>query len=158
MARKVATIKITAEGRDKGKQFEITEMSAASSEDWAMRAISVAGRSGIDIPAALLNGGMAGFAVLGMQAFMQAPHEQKKPLLDEMLTCVKYQPEDVRMAARALVESDIEEVSTLLKLREEVMQLHLGFFKPAVQLIRTVIDKMMAGSSITPTSPEPSEP
>jgi hypothetical protein len=45
-----------------------------------------------------------------------------------MLACVQIIPDASRpMVRRALVEDDIEEVTTLLRLREEVLSLHTGF-------------------------------
>ena len=39
MARKTATYIVESEGRDKGKQFLLTEMAVAKAEDWAIRAM-----------------------------------------------------------------------------------------------------------------------
>ena len=51
MARKEASF--TAEsGRDKGKQFLITEMSASQAENWAIKVILAIGNAGIEIPEA----------------------------------------------------------------------------------------------------------
>ena len=46
-----------------------------------------------------------------------------------MMLCVKYVPIGLKglELARNLVETDVEEITTLLLLREEVIDLHVGF-------------------------------
>jgi hypothetical protein len=160
MARKTCIYTETREGRDLGKSFFIEEMSASQAERWATRALSVASKSGIDLPQEMLKSGMAGFVVLGMRAFLSAPWHETQPLLDEMFACIEFIPDPKRPdIKRPLVESDIEEVTTRLALRQEVLDLHLGFFKAAVQLIRSAASTAMGQaetSSNTPTSPDQS--
>jgi hypothetical protein len=51
-----------------------------------------------------------------------------KPLLDEMMQCVTIQPDPNRPnVTRALLEDDIEEITTRLTLREAWFDTHLGF-------------------------------
>ena len=50
MARKETTF-IADTGRDAGKEFLITEMSASQAENWAFRVILAIGNAGIEIPA-----------------------------------------------------------------------------------------------------------
>ena len=51
-----------------------------------------------------------------------------KPLLDDLMECIKIQPENNRPEVRrALIESDVEEVKTLLLLKWRVLSLHLDF-------------------------------
>ena len=162
MARKTLTYRETREGRDAGKAFFIEEMPASQAERWGTRAISIAAKSGIDLPAELLNSGMAGFAVLGLRAFLSAPFQDTQPLLDEMFTCIQYMPDPARPEIkRALIESDIEEVMTRLALRQEVLDLHLGFFKAALQSILSAASTAISQAEIslnTPMSPAQSEP
>ena len=49
MARKESTF-IAESGRDKGKQYLITEMSATQAENWAIKALLAVGNAGIEIP------------------------------------------------------------------------------------------------------------
>ena len=162
MARKSLIYIENRAGRDTGKAFYIEEMPASQAERWGTRALSVASKSGIDLPEALLSTGMAGFAVLGMRAFLSAPFSDTQPLLDEMLSCIQFIPEPARPEIkRPLVESDIEEVATRIALRQEVLDLHLGFFKAAMQSILSAASAAMnraSDTSNTPTSPAPSEP
>lgn len=124
--RKTATITIDDAGRDNGKVFVLTEMSAYQSENWAARAIFAMMNAGVDIPDNIAEAGLAGIAALGIKSLTHVSFEAAKPLLDEMLECVQFQPSP--KVTRALVETDIEEVATLLRLRKEVFALHLDFF------------------------------
>ncbi|KVP59345.1 hypothetical protein WJ91_12785 [Burkholderia ubonensis] len=133
MARKTSTF-TAADGRDAGKRFLITEMSAARSEEWAARALFAAMSCGVEVPDDVLNAGLAGVAAIGVKSLGRVPFELVKPLFDEMMDCVQYEFEPGRPGgARALIESDIEEVATRLKLRKAVLDLHLEAFLGAAQ-------------------------
>lgn len=127
--RKQSTITISTEGRDKGKVFLITEMSAAAAEEWAARALFAMLNSGVEIPDNIASAGLAGVASLGIGALTKVPFDVAKPLLDEMFSCVQIQPS--ANVTRKLIEEDIEEVATRLQLRKEVFNLHMGFFTNA---------------------------
>ena len=154
MARKSKPVTIEAPGRDHGKRFIITEMPAAQAEAWAFRAMGAMARAGLDIPTGTMESGMAGFAMVGLKAFLAAPWEVVAPLLAEAMACVR-----VIMPAfpdgRALVEDgngdDIEEVATRIKLRDEVFELHLGF-SIATALLMAVAGSM--GEDEAPPSPD----
>lgn len=124
--RKTATVTIAAQGRDTGKVFVITEMSAAASEEWAGRALFAMMNSGVEIPDNIASAGLAGIAAMGIGALTKVSFDAAKPLLDEMMTCVQIKPS--QNVTRALIADDIEEVATLLTLRKEVFNLHLSFF------------------------------
>lgn len=128
MARKTTETTITADGRDKGKTFILTEMDAYAAEEWAMRAILALTRSGLEIPADIAQQGMAGLAAMGVQAFAGVNYFDIKPLLDEMLNCVQIKEDKI---TRKPTRADIEEVATLLQLRKEVFALHVDFSKLA---------------------------
>jgi hypothetical protein len=129
MARKELDITITAEGRDKGKAFHITEMPASKAEKWAIRTMLALGKSGVDIPDDLQAQGMAGIASIGIRAMTHLNFEDAEPLLAEMFACVKCVPEPTRPeVTRELIEDDIEEVATRLLLRKEILALHIDFF------------------------------
>lgn len=142
MARKSATITIDLPGRDIGKVFLLTEMSAMKAEKWAARALLVLARSNMQIPEGITSAGMAGIAVIGIHALAGVEFAQAEPLLDEMLQCVEFIPDAARpMVKRHLMEDDIEEVRTYVRLREEVLSLHVGFS------IGELRSQAMAGSS-----------
>ena len=125
MARKETTF-IADTGRDAGKEFLITEMSASQAENWAFRVILAIGNAGIEIPEGLASQGMAGLMAIGYMNLLKIPFESAKPLLDEMMTCVQIMPSS--NVKRKLIEEDIEEVSTRFKLRKEIWDLHISFF------------------------------
>jgi hypothetical protein len=133
MARKTATVVITAEGRDKGKVFFITEMPAMQVERWAMKAFLALARSGVEIPENISSAGLAGIAQLGLKAFGGLNFDDAEPLMQEMLACVQIIPNPSNPTVRRSdIEADIEEVSTLLKLRAEVYNLHTDFLQLGV--------------------------
>lgn len=132
MGRRTKDVTITAEGRDKGKVFLLTEMPAAKAEKWAMRALLAAAQNGAEVQTAI--SGMAGVAVAGIQAVLGGvAFDQIEPLLDEMMTCVQALPgadsHDPARAAlsRPLIDDDTEEIATRIQLRAEVFTLHVGF-------------------------------
>lgn len=141
MARKSTEVVITEPGRDAGKIFQIFEMSASHAEKWAARALLVAAQSGSDI--GNVRAGMAGVAVMGIGTILGAKFQDVEPLLDEMFECVAICPDPRNHSiirggkycsihggpnvVGRLVEDDIEEVSTRVRLRSEVLNLHVGF-------------------------------
>ena len=133
MARATAIHTIMDGGRDQGKAFVLTELPASAAEAWAMRAILALMQSGVNLPDGFERTGMAGIAEIGFKALSGLQWEIAKPLLDEMWDCVKFLPDPKKpQMVRALIEEDIEEIATRLKLRWEVFQLHVGFLKAAV--------------------------
>jgi hypothetical protein len=135
MARREQTVAITAEGRDQGKVFVLREMPASQAEKWAARALLALAKSGVEIPDDAAQAGLAGVASIGFQAFGGLSWELAEPLLDEMFDCVKIQPGDNAAVTRKLIEDDIEEVATRLKLRMALFELHTGFSMGAKKLI-----------------------
>lgn len=127
MARKTKTVTITSPGRDQGKSYILTEMPATKAEKWAARAFLALAKAGLDVPEEAAASGVAGFAAMGLDAIGKLNWEDAEPLLDEMMSCVQVQPSPG--ITRPLVEAadDIEEVMTLLTLRKELLELHLGF-------------------------------
>jgi hypothetical protein len=129
MARKTETTVITAEGRDQGKHFVLTEMAASKAEAWAFRAFGAMTRSGVDIPEEIVTAGMVGLSAMGLKAFLASDWADVEPLLAEMMACVQFRPDPAGQPqiVRPLIEDDIEEPSTRAKLRDEVFKLHTGF-------------------------------
>lgn len=129
MARKQMAVIIGAEGRDQGKVFILTELSAYDAEDWAGRALFALMNAGVEIPDNIAEAGLAGVAAMGIKAIAKLPFDSAKPLLDKMMDCVRIQPSPE--VTRELISNDIEEVATLLTLRKKVLGLHLDFFTAA---------------------------
>lgn len=130
--RKEVDITIDAEGRDKGKKFHLTELSAADGEEWAIRAFMGAARSGVQLPDNVREMGLAGIAMLGVKALAGMTYEDARPLLDKMFTCVEFISS--KGVTRPLADGDIDEISTRIRLRKEIIELHTGFFKAAEKL------------------------
>ena len=90
--RKVLNFKIEKEGRDKGKLFQITEMSAVAGDRWATKALFAIAKGDVVIPESISGSGFAGIAKLGLQMLLLAPYELCEPLLMDLLACVKSHP------------------------------------------------------------------
>lgn len=129
--RKQEDIVITDEGRDKDKVFMITEMSAFDAEEWAIRAILALTNANADIGDIDPGMGMAAFAGKAFRALFSMHFQDAKPLLDEMMACIRIKPDPRNPnISRGLMEEDIEEVTTVFKLRMEVFRVHTGFSIP----------------------------
>lgn len=165
MARREEVVVIDAEGRDKGKQFLIREMPAYQAEEWFMRAMMLLARSGTDVPSDIFEHGSMGFAAMGIGAAIsglgKAPWHEVKPMMDEMLACLaSYQsPAGVAVTIHSQIMQQIEEPRTIMRLREEILSLHLGFSIAARLLdFRAATVAMMEGlGQITKISPAPSD-
>jgi len=134
MARKTLTYTVQDNNRDKSKQFLITEMSAAQAENWAMRAILALIKDGVDMPEGFEHAGMAGMAEMGLRALQGLSWDMAEPLINEMMACVQYIPDPSKPhILRPIIDEDIEEVMTRVKLKIEVWNLHTDFLKAATQ-------------------------
>lgn len=125
MARRSKVIKIDdKKSRDAGKEFLITEMDAESAEWWAFRVLQalLGADAEVDLTAPLSELARTGLAALG-----KLPAEKAKPLLDEMMQCIRVKLPNSN-DSRDLLPSDIEEVKTRVHLRKEVLGLHVDFF------------------------------
>ena len=128
-------------GRDAGKVFIVTEMSAWDAEAWGEQAYGCMVRAKLAAPTPGVLSGMAAIAVMGVSAFMAAPWAEVKPLLDEMIAkCVKTKEEAFPLG-RDLTEDDVEEVQTILRLREEAVKLHTDF-SIAANVLAAVVQAM----------------
>lgn len=169
MARKTQIITVTSDGRDKGKSFLITEFPPRRAEAWAYRALSSvarSGQSGLDAETmdAIRDTGMAAVAALGLRAITSLPYDDAQPLLDEMIEAVSFVPDKSKIDkstmapySRFLTDDDIEEVATVLQLRDEVFKLHTGFSVAAfLSQLGSAAKQAIAPKGI-PTSPSSSE-
>lgn len=136
MARTVINYTVTDEGRDKAKVFVITEMAPARAEAWATRAILALMKANVDIPEGFDRLGMAGLAELGLKALGSLSYDVLEPLLAEMLTGVTVMPDPSKThIVRNMIDGDIEEIMTLVKLRAEIWKLNASFFITAAPSI-----------------------
>lgn len=128
MARKAMQYQVQDSGRDQGKVFILREMPASQAEKWAVRAFLAMASNGIELPEGVEHTGFAGIAQVGLSMIGKLPFAEAEPLLDEMMGCVTYMPNPSNPSvSRALIEDDIEEVATRLKLRVAVFKLHADF-------------------------------
>lgn len=139
-ARRTETVHITADNRDKGRTYIITEMDAFEGEDLGVKILLALTGAGVKIPDTAT--GIAGLAAVGIAAMAKLPYSTVKPILNDMLSHVVYQhaPKHPPMP---LDNTNVSETSTLLEIRKAFVHLHLGF--------------LMAGDTLT-TAPAPSAP
>lgn len=149
MARKTLVVTIDTPGRDLGKTFKLTEMPASQAEKWAARAFLALAKSGVEIPDNIANAGLAGLAAFGLKALGSMDFADAESLMDEMFRCISCMPDSTRpMVVRPLIEDDIEEISTRVKLRKDVFGLHVNFSIPAA----ASISSSTATGATTPTT------
>lgn len=146
MGRRTAPWTAT-DGRDKGKVYLLIELPAAQAEKWAMRALIA-----LNAEPVLLNGGMAALYSIGFRGLYGVSYADAEPLMDEMMSCVQRVEEKV---TRPLVEDDIEEVTTRVQLREEVLNLHLGFSLRARMSEWISAQREKASSNTSTSDPSP---
>lgn len=130
MARKQIVFVVTKEGRDKGKKFHIKEMASRKAEEWAIRVGFALAKSQVDIGEIK---GWQGLAYAGLQTLQHLEFGDAKPLLDEMMECVKIEPSPG--VIRELIDDspdgdgdDIQELVTRKDIRVEIFKLHADFF------------------------------
>jgi hypothetical protein len=129
MARKVETVVIEAEGRDKGKTFILTEMPAVPGERWATQALTLLSRAGLEVPESAKGSGMAGLASVRMGGLAELRALQD-PALDSWWDCVQYLHAPNQMPQKLFqgAPCQIEEIATVNLLRMKVLEMHVGFF------------------------------
>lgn len=142
MSREYIEYTVEGEGRDAGKTFRITEMSAENAEWWALRTMSIIFEADTDGTLEKLMGMMVGevekMATIGVMPVLRlmakADPYKVRPLLDEMKECWELVPE--KGITIPLAENTIEEVSTLLTLRMKTLELHFDFFMRSIQILK----------------------
>ena len=128
MARKEVEIKIE-DGRDAGKVFNVKEMPAMQMDKWVTRALLVLGKAGMNI--SVLN---AMDIEKILSALSKADYEETESLLKEMLECCSFQKDGVSVVMKeSMVDSVIEDWTTVFRLRVEAIKLNLGFLEQDVE-------------------------
>ncbi len=137
MARRTLTWTQTAEGRDKGKAFLITEMPSDQAERWALRAAFALVNGKVDVPDSVLNAGLAGIASMAhimvwtLRSLQGIRHADVDDLLDELMGCVQFVPFGVASSTPVPLLNgpggQIEEVLTRLQLKVQAFQVHVDF-------------------------------
>lgn len=135
MARNTKEVFIDS-GRDKGNTYVITEKSALEAEKFFVKLLLSVGKN-TNLSEVLVNQGSL-TALSNKEAILELllslDFDVAQELMDEMLTCVKFKyflkgmPE-----TRPLIKEDIQDLSTLMKIREEVINLHINFIEAESQ-------------------------
>ncbi|WP_320910227.1 hypothetical protein [Citrobacter farmeri] len=130
MARKEITFIVEEEGRDKGKEFLITEMSAWDADALAQDIFRAMGDSNYSsIPADVIAMGCAGLATVGLSVISASSPEVARQLRDRLMSTVDIIiTNDGRRQQRKVNGSlDFEEVSTIRTLLDKVFEINFNF-------------------------------
>ncbi|HEI6714234.1 TPA: hypothetical protein ACMVL8_002424 [Yersinia enterocolitica] len=130
MARKEIIYIVDAEGRDNGKEFIITEMSAWDADSLAQDIFRAMGDSNYTgIPADVIAMGCAGLATVGLSVISASSPEVAHTLRDRLMATVEIViTHDGNRNRRQVKGSiDFEEVSTIRKLLDKVFQTNFDF-------------------------------
>lgn len=130
MARKEIPFIVEEEGRDKGKEFLITEMSAWDADSLAQDIFRAMGDSNYSsIPADVIAMGCAGLATVGLSVISASSPEVARQLRDRLMSTVDIViTNDGKLQQRKVNGSlDFEEVSTIRSLLDKVFQVNFDF-------------------------------
>ncbi|EMX5170634.1 hypothetical protein [Citrobacter youngae] len=130
MARKEIPFIVEEEGRDKGKEFLITEMSAWDADSLAQDIFRAMGDSNYSsIPADVIAMGCAGLATVGLSVISASSPEVARQLRDRLISTVDIiiTSEGQRQQRKVNGALDFEEVSTIRSLLDKVFQVNFDF-------------------------------
>lgn len=130
MARKEIPFIVETEGRDKGKEFLITEMSAWDADTLAQDIFRAMGDADIKgISPDVIAMGCAGLATIGMSVISASSPEVARQLRDRLIDTVEIIiTHDGKQNKRKVNGSiDFEEVSTIRTLLDKVFQTNFDF-------------------------------
>ena len=127
MARKTATI-VIKDGRDKGKQFLITEMPATEGATLSFQVFQLLAESGIDLEIKSLD--PIGILKAVIRALSTLPRADFEYYRDWLFKHIQWQsPTDVKAVRKVILsdrdDSDIEDVMTILELMQTALKLNL---------------------------------
>lgn len=130
MARKEIPFVVEEEGRDKGKEFLITEMSAWDADTLAQDIFRAMGDSNFsEIPEDVIAMGCAGLATVGLSVISASSPDIARQLRDRLMSTVDIIiTNDGKQQQRKVNGSlDFEEVSTIRTLLDKVFQVNFDF-------------------------------
>lgn len=130
MARKEIPFIVETEGRDKGKEFLITEMSAWDADTLAQDIFRAMGDSNYSsIPADVIAMGCAGLATVGLSVISASSPEVARQLRDRLMSTVDIiiTSEGQRHQRKVNGSLDFEEVSTIRTLLDKVFEINFNF-------------------------------
>lgn len=154
--RRTKVVTITDRGspenpnRDFNRRYRVNEMSADKAERWAIRLLLALANAAAKMPEEQVMSGLNGLNVTipqllvqGIRSLAGMRFEDAEPLLADMMSCVEFIPPGMEQGVPIASgdASQIEEVSTRMTLRYEVLQLHLGFsLADALSISKTAPD------------------
>lgn len=129
MARKEVTFIVDAEGRDKGKEFLITEMSAYDADEMSQDIFRAMGDSGFSsIPADVIAMGCAGLATVGLSVLSASSPEVARSMRDRLMATVQVViTHKGEQQVRPVNPIDFEEVATIRTLMDKVFKVNFDF-------------------------------
>ncbi|HDL6888381.1 TPA: hypothetical protein PXL93_004390 [Yersinia enterocolitica] len=135
MSRKQITYTVEDEGRDKGKEFIITEMSAWDAEELSEEIYRAMGHGEFNsLPADVVSMGVAGLATVGVSVLAAAPASVSRPISDRVLSTVEIViTNEGKDITRSIKPIDFEEISTIRTLKDKVFELNFGFLSLAAK-------------------------
>ncbi|HDL7611604.1 TPA: hypothetical protein PXP01_001296 [Yersinia enterocolitica] len=135
MSRKQITYIVEDEGRDKGKEFIITEMSAWDAEELSEEIYRAMGHGEFNsLPADVVSMGVAGLATVGISVLAAAPASVSRPISDRILSTVEIViTNEGKDITRSIKPIDFEEISTIRTLKDKVFELNFGFLSLAAK-------------------------
>lgn len=129
--RRSATVTIDTPGRDYGKTFAVVEASPVETEDWCARVLIAMKQADVKVPSDIAKMNPRDLVMTALHNFGQSGWGGAKTLLREMLTRVFVVPDPgAPFLMRDLGSDDIEELTTLIELRLEVVKLHIETIVP----------------------------
>lgn len=130
MSRKEIVYIVEDEGRDKGKEFVITEMSAWDADSLAQDIFRAMGDSEFSsIPPDVISMGCAGLATVGLSVISASSPEIARTLRDRLMSTVDIIITTEKTRERRGVKGalDFEEVSTIRTVLDKVFQVNFNF-------------------------------
>ncbi|MEQ9910991.1 hypothetical protein [Pectobacterium polaris] len=129
MARKEITFIVEEEGRDKGKEFLITEMSAWDADTLAQDIFRAMGESNYTgIPADVIAMGCAGLATVGLSVISASSPEVSRTMRDRLMATVQIViTHNGDKQVREVKSIDFEEVNTIRTLMDKVFKANFDF-------------------------------
>lgn len=129
MARKEVPFIVDDEGRDKGKEFLITEMSAWDADEMAQDIFRAMGESKFsEIPPDVIAMGCAGLATVGLSVISASSPDVARMLRDRLMATVQIIiTNNGSQQVRAVKSIDFEEVSTIRQVMDKVFKVNFDF-------------------------------
>ena len=134
MSRKEIPFIVTKEGRDKGKEFIITEMSAWDADTLSQDLFRAMGDSNYTgIPADVIAMGCAGLATVGLSVMSASSPEVAHMLREKLMATVDIviTDEGCRNQRKVNGPLDFDEVSTIRDVMDKVFKINFDFLTHA---------------------------